>query len=349
VEEHPALRTALFAALDTRAAAAPVAVARRLAAARLPVGAHPGGFPHLRMCVLTPGAAAPDDRIGRFRAVLRAAGISPHADPAVLRTALRLVWPDALPAGADAALLLDELGSDLHRAAGTRDLLVDAALAAPPDDADAPALAADLLRRFPAELPPGRRSALLLLEFTGVLGTGAEGEEWVERVRGLRDGAAEPVPDTVTERAYTALARRLVDGPTPDSELYALARSGESALLNAYGREGRAERVRTRLRASPSYAAACFCAWSACPGVHPAWDETRTALLAKVLRPAVRALPAGERARIEEVLDRTGRGRLDAFRSWNRPGALGRLAGRLAGRARRDGRPAPEHDGTERT
>ncbi|MEU4659084.1 GTPase-associated protein 1-related protein [Streptomyces sp. NPDC023723] len=348
VEGHPALRIALFGALDALAAAEPAAVARRLAGSRLPIGLHPG-FPHLRMCVLAPGGTGPDraDRLARFHGVVRAAGVSPHADPAVLRTALALVWPGELPTSQEASLLLNELGSDIHRAAGTRDVLVDAALAAPPDDVDVPVLAADLLRCFPAELRPGQRAALLLLEFTGLLGTGGEGEEWVGRALGLRAGAAEPVPDTVTERVFAALARRLVDGPAPDSELYGLARSGEARLLAAYERAGHAERVRDRLRGSPEYAAACFCAWSACPGVHPAWDETRTALLAKVLRPVVRALSAEDLAGVEDTLDRAGGGRLDAFRAWNRPGALGRLTGRFAGRARRSERPPVRHGDVE--
>ncbi len=64
----------------------------------------------------------------------------------------------------------------------------------------------------------------------------------------------------------------------------------------------------------------------------------RTTLLTKVLRPVVRALPAEDLAEVEEALRRTGRGRLDAYRAWNRPGALGRLAGRLTGRGRREDR-----------
>ncbi|WP_308114479.1 GTPase-associated protein 1-related protein [Streptomyces sp. ISL-12] len=346
VEGHPALRIALFGALDALAAADPVAVSRRLAGSRLPVALQPG-FPHLRMCVLSPEAREPGDRLTRFHGVLRAAAVSPHAEPAVLGTALHLVWPGELPTAQEASLLLNQLGSDIHRAAGTRDVLVDAALAAPPDDLDVPVLAADLLRCFPTELRPGQRAALLLLEFTGLLGTEGEGEEWVGRALGLRDGAAEPVPDTVTERVCAALARRLVDGPAPDSELYGLARSGEPRLLAAYERAGRSERVRDRLRTSPAYAAACFCAWSACPGTHPAWDETRTALLTKVLRPVVRALPAADLAGIEDTLGRAGGGRLDAFRSWNRPGTLGRLAGRFSGRNRRAERPPVRHGDIE--
>ncbi|KUM76020.1 GTPase-associated protein 1-related protein [Streptomyces curacoi] len=332
VHDHPALRIALFGALNALAAADPPGVARRLAGAGLPVGLQPG-FPHLRMCATAgePGG----DRLGRFHSVLRTAGVSPHADPAVLRTAFALVWSGDLPTGQEASLLLNELGSDIHRASGTRDLLIDAALAAPRDDHDVPALAADLLRCFPTELRPGQRAALLLLEFAGLLGTEGEGEDWVGRVLALRDGAAEPVPAAVVDRVFDALAWRLVKGPAPESELYALARSAEPALLAAYERAGRSDRVGSRLRTVPSFAAACFCAWSAFPGTRTEWDETRTALLTKVLRPVVRALPAEDVAAVEEALGRAGRGRLDAFRTWNRPGALGRLAGRLSGRGRR--------------
>ncbi|MCL7424681.1 GTPase-associated protein 1-related protein [Streptomyces sp. YS415] len=332
VHEHPALRLALFGSLDALAAADPPAAARTLAGSGLPVGLQPG-FPHLRMCVLAePGG----DRLARFHGALRTAGASPHADPSVLRTALRLVWPAGdLPTGQEASLLLNELGSDLHRAAGTRDLLIDAALAAPADDRDVPALAADLLRCFTTELRPGQRAALLLLEYAGLLGTPGEGEEWVRRVLSLRDGAADPVPDTVLHRAFDALARRLVADSVPESELYALARSGEPELLAAYERAGRSPAVADRLRVVPSYVAVCFRAWSAFPGTHPAWDETGAALLGKVLRPVVKALPAEDVAEVEAALERAGRSKLDAFRSWNRPGALGRLAGRLSGRGRR--------------
>ncbi|MET8769983.1 GTPase-associated protein 1-related protein, partial [Streptomyces sp. NPDC004658] len=336
VHAHPALRTALFGALNALAAAHPAAVAGRLAGSGLPVALDPG-FPHLRMCVLG-DAAGPSggDRRGRLRAVLHTAGVSPHAEPAVLHTAFRLVWPDGLPTGEEASLLLNELGSDAHRLAGTRDLLVAAALAAPAEDAAVPLLAVDLLRCFTSELAPAHRAPLLLLEFAALLGTDGEGENWVERVRALRDGAVEPVPEQVTRRVYGALARRLLTAPVPESELYALARSGDPALLAAYERAARGATVAERLRTVPSYAAARFCDWTAYQDTDPGWEATRTALLAKVLRPVVRALPAEDQAAVEEALRRTGRGRLDAYRAWNRPGALGRLAGRLTGRGRRE-------------
>lgn len=90
-----------------------------------------------------------------------------------------------------------------------------------------------------------------------------------------------------------------------------------------------------RLRTVPSYVADLFCDWTAFPETHPAWNETRNTLLSKVLRPVVRALPAEDQAEVEAELGRAGRGKLDAYRAWNRPGALGRLAGRLSGRGRR--------------
>ncbi|WP_031498745.1 GTPase-associated protein 1-related protein [Streptomyces bicolor] len=336
VHEHPALRIALFGALNALAAADPARAARRLAGAGLPVESETS-FPHLRMCVMAgeDAGGAGVDRLGRFHDVLRTAGVSPHADTAVLRTALGLVWSGDLPTGQEASLLLNQLGSDIHRAAGTRDILIDAALAASPDDHDVPALAVDLLRCFPTELRPGQRAALLLLEFAGLLGTEGEGEDWVGRALELRDGAAEPVPETVMERVFDALARRLVLGPGPESELYTLARTAEPGLLAAYERAGRSDRVGDRLRTVPAYVAACFSAWNSFAGTRPGWDDTRTALLTKVLRPIVRALPAEDVAAVEEALGRAGRGRLDAFRTWNRPGALGRLAGRLSGRGRR--------------
>ncbi|MFE1310808.1 GTPase-associated protein 1-related protein [Streptomyces sp. NPDC058755] len=353
VHGHPALRTALFGALDALAAVNPPGAAGRLAGSGLPVWLD-SGFPHLRMCVQADGARrAGGDRRRRFHDVLRTAGVSPHAEPAVLRTAFLLAWPDGLPTGEEASLLLSELGSDAHRLAGTRDLLVEAALAAPADDPAVPVLAADLLRCFTTELGPAHRAPLLLLEYAGLLDADQDVEGWVEHVRRLRDGAAEPAPEPVTQRVYDAVARRLLAVPAPgseayaaprpmvsESELYALARSGDPGLLAAYERVARGDRVGERLRTVPSYVAACFGDWSAYPQTHPAWEATRTTLLAKVLRPVVRVLPDEDRSAVEEALRRTGRGRLDAYRAWNRPGALGRLAGRLTGRGRREERQA---------
>ena len=337
VHTHPGLRVALFGSLDTLAVAEPASVAGVLKGSGLPLDLQQSGFPHLRMCV---APAVSQDRLDLFHGLLRTAGVSPLADPTVLHTALRLTWPGGeLPTGREASLLLKELGSDTHRAAGTRESLIEAALSASPEDRDIPALATDLLRCFTTELGPGRRSALQLLEFTGVLGTGNEGEEWVGRALSLKADAAEPVPDTVVERVFEALAWRLLEGTAPENELYSLARSAEPRLLAAYERAGRSHLVGERLRTEPAYAAARFCDWSAFPGTYQAWDETRTALLAKVLRPVVRAMSGKDQDEVEAALDRAGRGKLDAYRAWNRPGALGRLAGRLSGRGRRAEQP----------
>ena len=340
VHTHPGLRVALFGSLDTLAVAEPASVAGVLKGAELPLDLQQSGFPHLRMCVAPAGPGEATDRLDRFHGLLRTAGVSPLADPTVLRTALRLTWPGGeLPNGREAILLLRELGSDTHRAAGTRESLIEAALSAPPEDRDIPALATDLLRCFTTELGPGRRSALQLLEFTGLLGTGNEGEEWVARALSLTADAAGPVPDTVVARVCEALAWRLLEGTAPENELYSLARSAEPRLLAAYERAGRSDLVGDRLRTEPAYVAARFCDWSAFPGTYQAWDETRTALLAKVLRPVVRAMSVKDQGEVEAALDRAGRGKLDAFRAWNRPGALGRLAGRLSGRGRRAEQP----------
>ncbi|MFJ8941648.1 GTPase-associated protein 1-related protein [Streptomyces sp. NPDC102365] len=332
VAAHPTLRIALFGALDALAADRPVPAARMLAVADLPVRDH-SGFPHLRMCASNAPPTGTAGRLPLFHTVVRSAGLSPHTEPTVLRTAVNLVWPGELPTGAEAGLLLNELGSDLHRAAGTRDLLIDAALAAPADDRDVPALAADLLRCFTTELAPEQRAALLLLEFAGLLGTEGEGLDWVRRATALAANA-HPLPAPVLARVHRALARRLLRGSAPPGELYALALSGDAALLAAYERAALSKRVGDRLRTVPGYVAECFCDWSSHAGAHPAWDETCAALLGKVLRPVVRALPAEDLAQVEASLDRAGRGKLDAFRAWNRPGTLGRLAGRFTGRGR---------------
>ncbi|MBO1335479.1 GTPase-associated protein 1-related protein [Streptomyces sp. VRA16 Mangrove soil] len=331
VAGHPTLRTALFGALDAQAAAQPAAVAGALIGRGLPVDDE-RGFPHLRMCAapLPPGT----DRLDVFHALIRGAGVSPHAEPPVLRTACALVWPAQLPDGRDAGLLLSEFGSDTHRAAGTRDLLVDAALAAPADDPHAPALAEHLLRSFAGELSPRRRAGLLLLQFTGLLGTDGEGGDWVGRILALR-ADADPAPPAVVDRAFRAVARRLLDGPAPPGELYDLIRSGEPELLEAYRRAAGDRTVADRLRASPPYIAYCFSEWSSHSGTDPSWDDTRTALLGKVLRPVVKGLPAADLAQVRTSLDAAGRGKLDAFDEWQRPGKLGRFAGRLTGRGRR--------------
>ncbi|MEV7425084.1 GTPase-associated protein 1-related protein [Streptomyces sp. NPDC091212] len=400
LEDHFDLRSALLSALDALAAADPPAAVRLLGLVPLsPQGVQT--LPHLRMCarMSTPGTpvgapaggavggtpggpvgAAPggaggfpplgDDRVTALNEVLRASGVSPFADPLVLRTAVRLVWDGGAPTAGEARLLLAETGSDAHRAAGTWSALVGAALDGPGDTArepsadrrgdasaaasqalaryraDAPDLAHDLLRCFPRELEARQRGALLLLEFAGKLVAGTADTGWTERALSLR-AVAEPVEPAVLDTAFGVLARGLLSEERPDGELYALVHCGDPELIAAYDRAAREERVRERLRTVPAYAADCFTAWSSLPGANRAWDETRTGLLDKVLRPVVRALPAEDTDAVERCLRRTASSRAEEFRTWNRPGALGRLGLRFGGRGRRPVQDGPRVGGVE--
>ncbi|MEV6418578.1 GTPase-associated protein 1-related protein [Streptomyces sp. NPDC051662] len=346
LEEHFELRTALLSALDALAAEDPPAAVRLLGRTPLALTGVQA-LPHLRMCAGAPWtrAAGGGDGLAALHAALRACGVSPFTDPLVLRTAVRLVWDGGAPAPGEARRLLSETGSDAHRAAGTWRTLVRAALDGPADtaadahggveanDADAAALAHDLLRCFPDELEPRVRGALLLLEFAGEIGAGRAGPPWTERVLALR-AEAEPVEPALLARVFGTLARRLLSEERPEGELYALIHCGEPRLLSTYATAAQEERVRDRLRTAPAYAADCFIAWSSLPGANRAWDSTRTALLDKVLRPVVRALSDEDTASVERSLERAGVHRAEEFRTWNRPGALSRLSRRLGGLGR---------------
>jgi hypothetical protein len=233
--------------------------------------------------------------------------------------------------------MLDGTGSDAHRVAGTWQVLVRAALEAPSGDMDAPALAPDLLRCFPDVLRPGLRGALALLEFAGALEAGRAQAPWVEQVLSLRGAAErhEPLAPAVLERVAWALACRLLSEDRPDGELYALIHRGDPQLLAAYASVARTERLQARLRTIPSYTADCFAAWTSLPGATPAWDETRTSLLEKVARPAVRALAPAALAAVERHLEDAGAHRAEEFRAWQRESALSRLGRRLGGFGRR--------------
>ncbi len=208
-------------------------------------------LPHLRMCAEVPGAMTTlgRDRTAVWHRVLRAAGLSPFAEPLVLRTAVGLVWEDRAPSVAEARLLLEAATSDAHRAAGTWARLVDAALGAPAETADTAdtaetadgtALAHDLLRAFPQEIGGRERAALQLLELCRDLRTGAPEPGWTEQVRTLRDRAA-PLEPAIQERALTALVERLLAPDRPGAELYAFVRSDDADLIAAYDRAARAE------------------------------------------------------------------------------------------------------------
>ncbi|MGO4420786.1 GTPase-associated protein 1-related protein, partial [Streptomyces sp. MCAF7] len=233
--------------------------------------------------------------------------------------AVGVVWAGGTPTAHEARLMLGEIGSDAHRAAGTSATLLKAALEGPAHDADVPDLGHDLLRCFAEVLTPRDRASLLLLEFARDLRSRRAEPGWAGRALSLR-ATAEPVEATVLEHAFGALADRVLSQDAPDGELYALIHSEDPALVAAYGRAAGSERVLDRLRAEPSYVAECFTAWSSHPQAGGAWQETRTALLDSVLRPVVRALPAADIASVEHHLERTSVRWADEFRAWSRPG-----------------------------
>ncbi|MBT2901551.1 GTPase-associated protein 1-related protein, partial [Streptomyces sp. McG3] len=352
LDEQFEVRTALLGALDRIAPEDPGAVARFLERVTLPFTGTQA-LPHLRMCAEVPEAMATlgGDRAAVWHRVLRAAGLSPFAEPLVLRTAVGLVWEDRAPTVGEARLLLDAATSDAHRVAGTWARLVDAALStsaaetsaigtsatgtSPAGTDEAAGLAHDLLRGFPGEIGGRERAGLLLLDLVRELRTGAPEPGWAERVRTLC-AQAEPVEPELRERAYAALVERLLAPDRPGAELYDFVHGEDAELIAAYDRVARTEAVRTRLRTQPAYAADCFTVWTAHPHAGRAWPPVAAALLDDVLRPAVRGMPAEAVAEVEATVGRTGSsGRADAFRDWNRSSALGRLGRRIAGRVRR--------------
>lgn len=337
LDEQFDVRTALLGELDRLAPDDPAGTERLLIRVALPFTGTQA-LPHLRMCAEAPGAKARGaDRVMVLHTVLRAAGMSPFAEPLVLRTAVGLVWGEDTPTAGEARSLLGETTSDAHRTAGTWRHLVAAALAAPFDDEAAPELAHDLLRSFPQDIDARVRASLLLLDFARDVRSGAVEPGWAERARSLR-ALAEPVEPLVLQHAYGALAQRLLAPDRPEAELYAFVHSGDEDLFAAYGRVARRDEILTLLRAEPAYVADCFTVWTAHPHAGDAWTRTRTALLDEVLRPAVRALsPEGVTA-VEGAVEREGNSRtLDAFRAWNRrpSRSIGRLGKRIVGRVRR--------------
>ncbi|MEU1367935.1 GTPase-associated protein 1-related protein [Streptomyces sp. NPDC005803] len=338
MDEQFDVRTALLGALDGIAPQDPSGAERLLRRVPLPFTGTQS-LPHLRMCAEAPAAKAScgADRVGAAHRVLRAAGVSPFAEPLVLRTAVGLVWGEDTPTAGEARLLLEAATSDAHRTAGTWSHLVAAALGAPAADEEASELAHDLLRAFPQEITGRERGALLLLEFAREIRSDAAAPGWAERARALRKDA-EPVEADVLGHAFGALATRLLAPDRPEAELYALVHSGDPDLVAAYGRAARGAGIRSRLRAEPAYAADCFAVWTAHPHAGAEWSRTATALLEEVLRPAVRKLSADQVAEVQEAVGRSGSsGRAEAFHDWNRrgQGTLGRLGRRIAGRVRR--------------
>ncbi|GAA0312584.1 hypothetical protein GCM10010302_59340 [Streptomyces polychromogenes] len=154
--ELPALRALVLDRLDALAAGDPPAAARLFARTGFRLGAAEA-LPHLRMCARGRPAG---DRVVALDALLREAGVSPYAEPLVLRTGVRLVWDGLTPAPVEARLLLATTGAPVHRRAGTWELLARSATEAPPADPQAPELAAELLRHFAEELPADLRDRL---------------------------------------------------------------------------------------------------------------------------------------------------------------------------------------------
>ncbi|MFE9777844.1 GTPase-associated protein 1-related protein [Streptomyces sp. NPDC005775] len=342
MDEQFDVRTALLGALDRVAPQDPSGVERLLGRVPLPFTGTQS-LPHLRMCAEAPVAKAGcgADRVGAVHRVLRAAGMSPFAEPLVLRTAVGLVWEEGAEGGAmttaEGRLLLEAATSDAHRTAGTWSHLVAAALGAPATDEEAPELAHDLLRGFPQEIGGRERGALMLLEFAREIRSDTAAPEWAERARALRKDA-EPVEPEVLGHAFGALATRLLAPDRPEAELYALVHSGDADLVAAYERAARGAGVRARLKTEPAYAADCFAVWTAHPHAGAEWSRTADALLEQVLRPAVRKLSADGVAEVEEAVGRSGSSnRAEAFHDWNRRGrgTLGRIGRKIAGRVRR--------------
>jgi len=336
LDEQFDVRTALLGELDRIAPDHPADTERLLIRVSLPFTGTQT-LPHLRMCAEAPGAKARGaDRVEVLHTVLRAAGMSPFAEPMVLRTAVGLVWGEDTPTAGEARSLLGETTSDAHRTAGTWARLVDAALAAPLGDEDAPGLAHDLLRGFPQELDGRARACLMLLDFARDMRSGAVEPGWTDRVRTLR-GRAEQAGPLALEHALGALAERLLAPGRPEEELYTFVHSEDETLIAAYGAAARRDDVTALLREDPAYVADCFTVWNAHPHAGTDWTRTRTALLEEVLRPVVRALSPDGLAAVEQAVEQEGSSRtLDAFRAWNRPSrSIGRLGRRIVGRVRR--------------
>ncbi|MEU8772532.1 GTPase-associated protein 1-related protein [Streptomyces sp. NPDC048606] len=333
----PVLRTLVLDRLDALAAGDPDAGVRLFARSGPRLGAT-GTQPHLAMCARA-AARPPDrepDRVGALNSLLAAAGVSPYAEPLVLRTALRLVWGGEPMRADEAGLVLALTGAPLHQEAGTWEPLVLAAARAPASDPAAQELAPRLLAAFGAELPAAARPSLLLLELAGQLRSGTVGPDAATVRRTLELGALSP-DSGARDRAYGALSRALLLPDRPDDGgPRALAGCEDAALLAAYRTAAHEEAVAERLRRSPRYVADRFVDWSAHPQGGPLWRQARTELLDGILLPAVRSLGRGELASVEAELTRTGARGAEEFRAWHRPPGLGRLRGLFSGRERRD-------------
>ncbi|MEV4440804.1 GTPase-associated protein 1-related protein [Streptomyces sp. NPDC049577] len=340
LDAHPLLAGPVLGSLDRTAAQDDPRTVARLLTAELP-GADLTGCPHLTMATAVTGSAVPlpetdADRPALLHALLKAAGGEYQGVPSVLRTAYRLAWDGRPLRSAEARTLLAELPAAWHREAGLDKAFLHSALTSAPDDPCAPDLARALLASG-AEPAPRERAALLLLKTAGELAEGEALPGFTARTATLRAQAA-PLEPGIDERVGDALARRLLTLDPPPGELPDLIDSGDEHLLGAYAREARGETVGERLRGNPLYAAVCFVAWHTEPGAGALWDEIRTELLASVLRPEVRRMPAEEIEEMLHCLRQVGAEWVEAFQEWNRLGVLGRLTGLSAFGGRRRSR-----------
>ncbi|MFG2988510.1 GTPase-associated protein 1-related protein [Streptomyces sp. NPDC048257] len=338
--ELPGLRALVLDRLDSLAAGDPAAARRLFAGTALRLTAA-DARPHLRMCAEAPAvAAAAPDRVGALNALLSLSGVSLYAEPLLLRTAMRLVWDGEPPGAGEAGMVLGATGPQVHREAGTWELLVQAAVRAPAGDREAAELAPEVLGQFQQEIPARLRPSLLLLELARNLRSGSAGGGWVRQALDLRSLDPEPGP---RDHAYAVICARLLAEGRPDGELRAMIESNDAELLAAYRLAAREPAVRDRLRLDPGYVADCFTVWSSQPQAGAVWQEARTDLLDGVLRPAVRGLAAADLSEVEQSLARLGGRWADEFRSWQRPGAFGRLRERWGGRRSGDGQRPGGH------
>ncbi|MFE2274357.1 GTPase-associated protein 1-related protein [Streptomyces lavendulae] len=153
LDELPVLRALVLDRLDALAAGDPAAGLALFARTGLRLGAAEA-LPHLRMCAAAEAVVreAPDGAVA-LDALLRVCGVSPYAEPLVLRTAVRLVWGGRRPAPDEAGLVLATMGAAVHREAGTWELF--APVAPPADDRTEP----DAPRRPSPDTPTQPREA----------------------------------------------------------------------------------------------------------------------------------------------------------------------------------------------
>ncbi|MGO4461097.1 GTPase-associated protein 1-related protein, partial [Streptomyces sp. M-16] len=199
----PVLRALVLDRLDALAAGDPAAGRALFARTGLRLGAAEA-LPHLRMCAAAEAVVreAPDRPVA-LDSLLRVSGVSPYAEPLVLRTAVRLVWGGLRPDPDEAGLVLATTGEAVHRAAGTWDLLAPAASPAP--DLPAPSPAA----RAAADPADGR-------DGTGPAAPRSTADGTTEGTTdGSADGTPDRAPDGTPDRAPDGTPDRAPDG-TPD-------------------------------------------------------------------------------------------------------------------------------------